>query len=446
MATPHILIIDDEKRLVSSLIYGLKGHGIEAQGTYSGAAGIEAMEHLEPDIVFLDLRLPDASGLDVLRQVKTRWASLPVVMISAHGDTRAAVDAIKAGAEDYLTKPFELDEIVQMVRRTADRDRLAREVTYRRQEKTVEQGELLGESPAIRELRGQVATVAQSGAGTVLLLGESGTGKALVARALHVGSRRAEGSFIEVNCAAMPENLLEAELFGVEKGAYTGAYQKRTGLAMLAHLGTLFLDEIAELPVPLQAKLLHFIENRRFRPIGANRERVTDVRVVAATNRDIEAEVKQGAFRADLFYRLNVMPLKLPRLTELGDDILLLAEYFSGALARTEGCGRIRLDAAVKDRFLAYGWPGNVRELKNLIERLTILYPGKTITPVQLPPEFHISVPGAKGVINNRLAETERDILLRALGDAGGHKGRAAEALGISRHALKRRLQRLNLS
>ncbi|MFQ5785400.1 MAG: sigma-54-dependent transcriptional regulator [Alphaproteobacteria bacterium] len=446
MAMPHILIVDDEKRLVNSLIYGLKGHDIEAEGAYSGTEGLEAVGRVEPDIVFLDLRLPDISGLDVLRQVKARWASLPVVMISAHGDTRAAVDAIKAGAEDYLTKPFELDEIVQMVRRTTDRDRLAREVIYRRQKKTFEQGDLLGDSPAIRELREQVATVAQSGARTVLLLGESGTGKALVARALHAGSNRAEGPFVEVNCAAMPENLLEAELFGVERGAYTGAYQQRAGLAALAHLGTLFLDEIAELTLPLQAKLLHFLENRRFRPVGANRERVTDVRIVAATNRDIESEVKQGRFRADFYYRLNVLTLELPRLAELGNDVLLLAEHFAETLAGVEGSRPICFDDSVKDRFLAYGWPGNVRELKNLVERLTILHPGQTITPIQLPPEFGAKAPDATDMIADQLAATERDILLRALVEAGGRKGRAAEALGISRHALKRRLQRLQIA
>ncbi|MFQ5785081.1 MAG: sigma-54-dependent transcriptional regulator [Alphaproteobacteria bacterium] len=446
MAMPHILIVDDEKRLVNSLIYGLKGYDIEAEGVFSGAEGLAAVERVEPDIVFLDVRLPDISGLDVLRQVKTRWASLPVVMISAHGDTRTAVDAIKAGAEDYLTKPFELDEIVQMIRRTADRDRLAREVSYRRQEKTVEQGELLGESLAIRDLRARVATVAQSGAGIVLLLGESGTGKALVARALHTGSSRAEGPFVEVNCAAVPENLLEAELFGVEKGAYTGAYQKRAGLATLAHLGTLFLDEIGELPLPLQAKLLHFIENRRFRPIGANRERTTDVRIVTATNRDIESGVRQGAFRADLFYRLNVMPLRLPRLADLGDDALLLSEHFAKVLAAMEGCRPIEFDDQVRQSFLAYDWPGNVRELRNLIERLTILHPGQTIDPTRLPPEFRAVAPNPKGKLDERLAETERDILHHALDESGGHKGRAAEALGISRHALKRRLQRLNLS
>ncbi len=446
MSAPCVLIIDDEKNLVNSLIYGFKQHGIRAEGALDGRTGLARVDDLEPDVILLDLRLPDRSGIDVLGDIKRQRSDLPVIMISAHGDTRAAVEAVKAGAEDYFTKPFELDELVHLIQRTVERQRLAREVAYRRREKTGELGELLGASVPIAALRQQIATVGRSGARMILLLGESGTGKALVARAIHNGSARAEGPYIEINCASLPENLLEAELFGAEKGAYTGAFEKRVGLAQLADGGTLFLDEIAELPTSLQAKLLHFLDNRKFRPIGATREHTADVRVIAATNRNIEQEVKAGGVRPDLFYRLNVMPITLPRLAQREADVLLLAESFARSCAADEGCHRITFDTDVRQRFLRYPWPGNVRELRNLIERLTILYPRQEIHAEQLPPEFHVAEGASPTGLEEQLAETERETLLRALAEAGGRKGKAAEALGISRHALKRRLQRLGIA
>jgi len=446
MAVPNVFIIDDEKNLVRSLIYGLKTHGIRADGAFDGESGLQAIERLEPDLVFIDLRLPDISGFEVLKRLKERYPDLPAIMISAHGDTRAAVEAVKAGAEDFLTKPFDLDELVHLVQLTVSRGLLAREVAYRRA-KAEEGSGILGDSTPMAALREQIAAIAKSGARTVLLLGESGTGKALVARALHNGSARATGPFVEVNCASLPETLLEAELFGAERGAYTGAYQKRIGLAQLADGGTLFLDEIGELALSLQAKLLHVIEARTFRPIGSTRERTADVRVVAATNRDIEAACRDGTFRTDLFYRLNVVPLTMPRLADRGDDVILLAEHFAHRIAGAEGQPSIVFDETVRARFRTYPWPGNVRELKNLVERLTILRPGQRIELARLPPEFQVasSAPEGNG-LTERLVATERDILLRALAEAQGRKGKAAEALGLSRHAFKRRLQRLKLA
>lgn len=446
MRSPHVLIIDDEENLVSSLVYGLQGHGIEATGAYDAAGGLQALVDTEPDVVLVDLRLPDRCGIDVLADIRARAPDLPVIMISAYGETRIAVDAVKRGAEDFLTKPFDLDEVVHLIHKVTERGRLAREVAYRRHRAVLDDG-ILGEAPSMQALRERIETVARSNTRTVLLLGESGTGKALVARAIHNRSAVADGPFVEINCAALPDNLIEAELFGAEKGAYTGAESQRPGLAQLADGGTLLLDEIGELPPHVQAKLLHFIENRSFRPVGTGRERSADVRIVAATNRDIEGDVQAGAFRADLYYRLNVVPLVLPKLADRPEDVPHLARHFAAETARNESCPAITFGPAAADLMSRYAWPGNVRELKNLVERLTILYPGAEIGPEHLPPELHARSGGddASAAIEDRLAATEQDILLQALADAGGHKGRAASALGISRHALKRRLQRLGL-
>jgi transcriptional regulator with PAS, ATPase and Fis domain len=295
-----------------------------------------------------------------------------------------------------------------------------------------------------------VQRVASSSTGRVLLLGESGTGKAVVARAIHEQSPRADGAFVEINCAALPEQLIEAELFGAEKGAYTGAHQKRSGLVSLAHGGTLFLDEIGELPLSLQAKFLHFLENGDYRPVGATASHTADVRVVAATNRSLEEEVRAGRFREDLYFRLNVIELTIPPLRERGEDLQELLDRFIEAQAREEGCRPVTIPPETLERLQAYNWPGNVRELRNLVERLTILHPGQRIRPDQLPHEFHpvedsTSDQAATTSLEQKLEHTERQMIRQALDQTGGHKGKAAEQLGMSRHAFKRRLQRLGL-
>ncbi|MFZ5558900.1 MAG: sigma-54-dependent transcriptional regulator [Pseudomonadota bacterium] len=445
--SPLVLIIDDERNLVRSLELALKGAGVEARGAFDGASGLKLAAEIAPDAVLLDLKLPDVSGIEVLEALKKSRPDCPVIMISAHGDTRAAVQSVKAGASDYLTKPFDLDELVHLIDSTLERQRIAEEVAYRR---TLGANEALivGEHPVMQGLREQVARVAASGARTILLLGASGTGKAVVARAIHRESERRDGPFVEVNCASLPEHILEAELFGAEKGAYTGAYQRRIGLVALAHGGTLFLDEIGELAPPLQAKLLSFLESRTYRPLGSAREASADVRVVAATNRDLSADVHSGRFREDLYYRLNVFPVELPPLKDRGDDVFLLASHFTARFARAEGCEPIRLGEAARGLFRTHPWPGNVRELRNLIERLTILYPGQTIEPAHLPPEMKADgslQPVAPREFPDRLAAAERDLLVEALARSRGHKGLAAQFLGISRHALKRRLKRLKL-
>jgi DNA-binding NtrC family response regulator len=445
MTTPCVLVIDDEDNLVKSLIFGLKAHGIPAAGAHDAAEGLAAVERLKPGMVLVDLCLPDATGMDVLCTLKARHPDLPIAMISAHGDIRVAVEAVKVGAVDFIAKPFELDDVIDLIRRSVNRTVASRPTPPRPRQTADESGELIGSSPVMQAVREQVEVVARSSARIVLLLGPSGTGKGLIARCLHGASPRSGGPFVVVNCASLPEQLLEAELFGAERGAYTGAYQKRVGLVELAESGTLFLDEVGELPLALQAKLLRFLENRTFRPVGGAGERTANVRVVAATNRDIEEALKSGEFRADLFYRLNVVPITVPPLADRRSDILPLAEFFAAQQAKTEGCPAIRLAAETQERLKRYSWPGNIRELRNLIERLTILHPGRIIEPAHLPAEFlGDSAPAGSG-ITELLGATERDILLRALRQADGAKGKAAEILGISRHAFKRRLNRLNI-
>ncbi|MFZ3083763.1 sigma-54-dependent transcriptional regulator [Rhodoferax ferrireducens] len=454
-----LLIIDDEPSLVSSLTFALEEEGYKVYGAATGEAGLQAVADVRPDLVLLDLRLPDKTGLEVLETMQRENGEPQVIMISAHGDTRAAVKAVKMGAADYLTKPFDLDDLLHTIRTTLERGQMTSEINFHRRA-ALRQSGLVGESAPMRDLAATISRVAGSGTTRILVLGESGTGKALVARAIHAGSARCTGPFIEINCASLPEQLIEAELFGAEKGAYTGAYQRRIGLVTLADKGTLFLDEIGEMPLALQAKLLHFLENGEYRAIGSTRAVHADVRVVAATNRDLVAEVAAGRFREDLYYRINVICLKIPALRSRGEDVLHLAEHFAQQYAHEEGVSPIRLNTVVRKLLAAYHWPGNVRELKNLIERLTILFPGRDISMAELPPEFgvigsdvrriadaHLQdepvLRASKSSISDTLDVTERELLLSALRECGGHKGHAADHLGISRHAFKRRLQRL---
>ena len=440
----RILIVDDEESFVRSLSFALRTEGMDVTGVHSGEDAFLQVRENKFDIILLDLRLPGADGMEVLDSIRKLDIDVPVIMISAHGDTRAAVKAVKLGAADYLSKPFELDELIHTINTTLDQNRTALELDYHRKRNVPTNG-LIGECAPMRELRTTIDRVAQSSASRILLQGESGTGKALVARAIHGQSPRASNAFIEVNCAALPEQLIESELFGAEKGSYTGAHQKRTGLVRLADGGSLFLDEIGELPLALQAKFLHFLENGDYRPVGSEHSASADVRVIAATNRDLAEEVRLGNFREDLFYRLNVITIDIPALRHRGEDIIKLVDHFADHQAKAEGCHPIHFDEATLD----------VRELKNLIERLTILYPSKQISPDLLPAEFHVTddnpddlhggVSDGTAQLQDRMDNTERHLVQDALDQADGHKGRAAEILGISRHALKRRLQRLGL-
>ncbi|MFC4257843.1 sigma-54-dependent transcriptional regulator [Marinobacter lacisalsi] len=445
----QILIVDDEKSFVRSMGFALSEAGFRTLNAHTGEEALALLAEETPGLMLLDLRLPGMSGMDVLAETARLYPELPVVMISAHGDTRAAVQAVKAGATDYLTKPFALDELLHLIQSVTERRQMQDELSYHRSRSANASG-LVGSSAAMKSLWETVQRVAASSTGRILLMGESGTGKAVVARAIHQQSPRTGNAFVEINCAALPEQLIEAELFGAEKGAYTGAHQKRAGLVSLAHGGTLFLDEIGELPLSLQAKFLHFLENGDYRPVGGTASHTADVRVVAATNRSLENEVRAGRFREDLFFRLNVIELVIPPLRERGEDLRELLDVFIESQAREEGCRPISIPPETLDRLLAYNWPGNVRELRNLVERLTILHPGQRIRPGQLPNEFQPaafgSQPARQPSLEEQLQETERQMIRQALEQCEGHKGHAAEQLGMSRHAFKRRLQRLGLT
>lgn len=458
MRTPTVLIIDDEKNLVSSLMFSLEEEEMTVFAAYDGKSGLAEIEKRTPDVVLLDLKLPDQSGFEVLDQVQALPAPPVTIMISAHGDTRAAVEAVKKGAQDYITKPFDLDELILLIQRNHKHRQLTEEVAYRREREADVHG-LVGQSPAMRKLLDQVERIGKSSARTILLQGPSGSGKTLIAKALHATKDRA-APFVSVNCASLPENLLEAELFGAEKGAYTGADKRRTGLVELANGGTLFLDEIGELPLPLQAKLLTFLETHRFRAVGGQKEIDADLRVIAASNRDLQTEAQTGAFREDLFYRLNVMPLTIPSLAERKDDIPVLTSNFATELAAQEGCKPIELTPETLTKLCNYDWPGNIRELRNTIERLTILHAGESINVDRLPPEIIGSAARIKtsvtekdserneshGSLTSEIAKREAQCILDALAQSNGRKGDAANSLGISRHALKRRMQKLGLT
>ncbi len=452
----HILIIDDEKVLAESLCMLFRDEGHQAGFTLDGRSGVTNALANAPDVVLLDLRLPDISGIDVLKQLKPALPETMIIMMTAHGDTSTVVEAVKCGAFHYLNKPFELDEVTLLVDKALEQQQLRDEVVFLRDRegKSRELEDIVGGCSAMEEVFNKVRLVANAGDSAVLITGESGTGKELVANALHRLSERKEQALVEVNCAAIPESLLESELFGYEKGAFTDAGKRKKGLVELAQNGTLFLDEIGEMPLHLQAKLLRFLEKRTFRRVGGTVDLSVNARIVAATNRDLQELVRQRRFREDLYYRLNVIPVRLPPLRDRGTDIMILAEHFLSHFAKRLGQPVKHLSEDVEKAFLAYSWPGNVRELKNIIERLVILCPGSIIPVEQLPDELlrgteetsrERSLSGEFN-IDDHLLEVERKLVVDALRDAHGKKTLAAETLGISRHALKRKLQKLNLA
>ncbi|MGB2065141.1 MAG: sigma-54-dependent transcriptional regulator, partial [Marinomonas gallaica] len=386
MSNLNVLVIDDEQNLVRSIKFSLNNKDLELSAAFTGQEGIAAFEQLNPDLVLLDLGLPDISGLDVLSQLRQISPGTPVIMISAHGDTRTAVKAVKEGAVDYITKPFDVDELELLMIRTAEQRRVTKELEFLRSKDDINH-QIIGNSAQTNLLKNMITQVANSAARTILIQGPSGTGKSMVAKSIH-NQRYSNAPFIEVNCAALPEHLIEAELFGAEKGAYTGATSSRDGLVALANGGTLFLDEIGEMPLNIQAKLLTFLEQRTFRPVGAGKERKSDAVIMAATNQNLALQISEGRFRQDLFYRLNVVPVEIPALQDRIADLPLLVAHFAKLMAQNEGCQPVSITPEAMFALQHYTWPGNIRELKNLLERMTILYPGQYITCDVLPKEI----------------------------------------------------------
>jgi DNA-binding NtrC family response regulator len=406
-------------------------------------------------MVITDARLGGMSGYDFLSKVRNQWPELPVLMLTAYATLKLAVEAIKAGAIDYLSKPFAPEELLHAIARCAERYQLLREnATLRsRASEIFSLDQIIGESQKIRELRKLIQTVAPTDA-RVLVLGESGTGKELVAGALHSLSRRREAHYVRINCAAIPETLLESELFGHEKGAFTGALMQKPGRVEEADGGTIFLDEIVDMSKPLQAKLLRFLEDGTFTRVGGTQELRVNVRLVAATNRDIAQSIATEQFREDLFHRLNVMQLRLPPLRERGGDILLLGEHFLRMFRAAMNKNVNSITPAAQQKLLAHRWPGNVRELRNAIERALILETTCDIQPFSLPDfqiEGHLQKASPIRLIpdeslDDALARIERELLTSALEQNDSNLTRAAERLKLTRHSLRYRMQRLNMN
>ena len=451
----RILIIDDEKNLRDSVAAFLESEGMTAVTAASGEAGKAFLETERFDAVVVDLKMPGMSGLDFLAWLKDGGPLVPAIMISAHGDITDAVEAMKRGASDYLVKPFNPDELVVRLRMVIANARLAASASAmqtvadkRTLRNTVDLDEnWIGSSPVMREVRALVERVAPTDT-TVLITGESGTGKEVVARLIHRLSKRGKGPFIPINMGGIPENLIESELFGYEKGAFTGADSRKTGLCELANGGTLFLDEVGDMPLSLQVKILRMLQEKKIMRLGGSRQIPIDVRIIAATNKDLEQAVKQGQFREDLFYRLAVIRLRLPPLRERREDIPLLARLFVDRFASEMGRPSLQLAKDALELLLRYPFPGNVRELENAVERAVILGEG---------PELHdkdfsfagsamdpLPVDTARAVSDGRimtLEELEREAILRALALYKGHREKTAQALGITRRTLLNKLK-----
>lgn len=440
-----VLIIDDEIKLTQSLAFTLRQAGMTCLEAHNGHNGCSLAKRESPDVILLDIRMPGQSGLEVLDRLTEETPDTPVIMMSAFDDTRDAVTAIKMGAVDYLSKPFDVDELIHLIEETSKRKQLESEVRYLRERQTNDNA-FIGNCHLIRGLREQIGRIAESNVSTLLLSGETGVGKAVVAKQLHLQGSSEDSPFVEINCATLPERQIEAELFGAEKGSLPGLVSRRRGLVEIANGGTLFLDEISEMPLPVQAKLLTFLETRSYRPVGLTREHHSDVRVIAATNKNLERAASDKTFRHDLFFRLNVMPLEIPPLRDREQDIEALANHFARRFAEETADHPIGFAKSTLTFFNSYDWPGNVRELKNLVERLTILHAGQVISVDHLPAEFKAVEPRGPVSIEESMDGVERNMIHDALLKSGGKKGIAADRLGISRHALKRKMQRLGLS
>lgn len=454
----RILIIDDENTLASSLREGLKDLGYEAETAANGKDGLDKVILFQPHLVFLDLRLPVMGGIEVLKEIKNIDKNIEVVMMTAYADTTTAVGAIKLGAYDYLNKPFDLDQIAILANKVLENISLRNQSFLLKEDIKRRITPLIGEHPSMLEVMRQVKILAQHTDTTVLIRGETGTGKGRVALDLHHLSARKDRPFVEINCGAIPENLLESELFGFEKNAFTGAQQGKKGLLELADGGTVFLDEIGELSADMQVKLLKFLDGKRLKRIGGLQEIEVDVRVITATNSDLEQAIKKKTFREDLYYRLNVVPLHLPPLRERGNDIVILARYFFREFSKKMGKEILDLSEEVKEVLLRYRWPGNIRELRNVAERITILYNTERVEIAHLPLEIREGFLKAEEVLPLRdvhlkpglsletlLEEIERRYVAKALEKAGDNITKAAEMLGMSRYALQRRLEKYNM-
>jgi len=447
----NILIVDDEQSIRDSLTGILLDEGFTPLTAATGEEALARLRDEKPDLILLDIWMPGMDGLETLTRIRDFHPEQLVLMMSGHGNIETAVRATKLGAHDFIEKPLSLEKLLLSIQNALKISRLVEE-NRELKAQIAKEYEMIGCSPAINELKRQIEIVAPT-SGWALITGENGTGKELVARAIHTLSLRSDKPFVEVNCAAIPEDLIESELFGHEKGAFTGATAQRRGKFDLANEGTLFLDEIGDMSLKTQAKVLRILQERKFERVGGNRTIEVDVRVIAATNKDLSNQMALGQFREDLYYRLNVIPFHVPPLRERREDIPLLADHFLAHFCCKEGREIKNLDSAATAALMRYPWPGNVRELKNLIERLVIMVPTKVITPAQLPlPAMQPLPTGGDGqetheglltvdTFREAREEFEKEFLLRKLEENDWNVSRTAEAIEMERSNLHRKIR-----
>ncbi len=443
-----ILVADDERNIREGLAEALRLEGYEVALAADGEEALRAVEEGRIDLVVTDLRMPKVSGNEVLKRVAGSYPGMPVIVLTGHGTIEDAVDSMRVGAFDFITKPVNLDHLSMLIRRALESRELERQnqELQREIESQKRISSIIGRSPEMKKIFDLLRRVAPTKA-SVLITGESGVGKELIADALHNLSPRADKPFVKVHCAALAESLLESELFGHEKGAFTGAAGRKRGRFELAHEGTLFLDEIGEINQNVQIKILRVLQERKFERVGGEETLEVDVRVIAATNRDLKAEIEKGSFREDLYYRLNVVNIHVPPLRERKDDIPLLAGAFLREFAEENGKSLEGFDTKVRAAFFAYGWPGNVRELRNCVESAVVLARGSLVTLEDLPPGIReaqeddtVRIPAGSS-----LAEAEKILIRETLAVQGGNKSRTAEILGIGRKTLYQKLQEYGL-
>jgi len=444
----RVLIVEDEDKLRRVLELQLQSAGFEVEKASSAEEAFRKVDRA--DLILTDLRLPGMNGLELLESIRRQNSHVPVIVMTAFGTIEAAVEAMKAGAADFLLKPFSLDHLMTVVSKALEVRALRDENRKLREELGVRYDwtNIIGRSPAMQEIFGTISRVAPTRA-TVLLCGESGVGKDLIARAIHYHSPRRDRPFVKINCTAIPENLMESELFGYEKGAFTGATSSKPGKFEQADGGTVFLDEIGDVPPSIQVKLLRILQEREFERLGSNKTRQIDVRVLAATNADLRAALEEGRFREDLYYRLNVMPINIPPLRERKEDIPFLAEHFVRKFSKELGSPVTCISSGAMQKLLEYHWPGNVRELENVIERSLVLCSGQTLEAADIRLDM---VPRTRAASADNflpdgvtLEEHEQNIIREALRRTNGNKSQAARLLGLTRNALRYRLSQMGL-
>jgi two-component system response regulator HydG len=446
----RILVVDDEQSHRIMLKAVLTKEGYDISEADDGISAVKAVESESFDLILMDIRMTDMDGIEAMGQIKKMSPSIPIIMMTAYASIKTAVEALKSGAYDYLTKPLDIDELKILVKKALEHYRLQEENVFLKERLAdrFDFSKIIGKSRRMKELFENLSLIAPSDA-TILIYGESGTGKELVANAIHQNSPRAQKPFIKVSCAALPETLLESELFGHERGAFTGALARKAGRFQLADGGTLFLDEVNVMSATTQVKLLRVLQEREFEPLGSAKTIHVDIRLITATNKELEAEVKEGRFREDLFYRLNVVPIHLPPLRERKDDIPLLAEHFFRLYQEKNRKSIKGFLPKIIDTLMRYDWPGNIRELENVIERAVLLCRSEYVSPKDLPSPFQGEQIGEQPIISippgMTLEELEKEAILQTLEENGGNRTQTAQILGISRKTLQNKLKEYGL-